>query len=46
MFSKLVTRQTFNYGFHLTKRAASAATQQKIVGNRKPDIKYQKVCFH
>jgi hypothetical protein len=46
MFSKLVTRQTLNNGFRLTKRAASAATQQKIVGDRKPEVKYQKVSFY
>jgi hypothetical protein len=45
MLSKLVTRQVFNYGFHLTKRAASAAAQQQLVGNRNPEIKHQKVSF-
>ncbi len=43
MFSKLVTRQVFNHGFRLTKRAASVAAQQKLVVNRNPEVKHQKV---
>jgi len=42
MFSKLVPRQVVNHGLRLTTRALSA-TQPKIVGNRNPDIKYQKL---
>ncbi len=45
MLSKLVTRQVFNHGFHLTKRAASTAAQQQLVINRNPEVKYQKVCL-
>ncbi len=45
MLSKLVNRQVLNCGFHLAKRAASVATQQQVVGNRNPDVKYLKVCF-
>jgi hypothetical protein len=45
MLSKLVTRQVINHGLQLTKRAASAAAQQQLVGNRNPDIKHQKVSF-
>lgn len=43
MLSKFVTSQVIKQGFHLTKRAASAAAQQQLVGNRNPDIKHQKV---
>ena len=43
MLSKLVTRQVFNHGLRLTKRTAAVAAQQKVVGNRNPEIKYQKV---
>jgi aldehyde dehydrogenase (NAD+) len=44
MLSKLVTRQAFNYGFRLTKRAASVvAAQEQVVGNRNPDVKHQKL---
>ncbi len=43
MLSKLVTRHVFNTGFYLTKRAASAAAQQQLVGNRNPEVKHQKV---
>lgn len=43
MLSKLVSRQVINHGLNLTKRAASAAAQQQLVGNRNPDIKHQKV---
>ena len=42
MLSKLVSRQVINHGLRLTTRAAS--TQQKPVIQRKPDVKYQKVC--
>ncbi len=45
MLSKLVTRQVFNCGFHLSKRATSAAAQQQLVGNRNPEVKHQKVSF-
>ncbi len=47
MLSKLVTRQVVNHGFRVTQRAASAAAQQQqqIVGNRNPEVKYQKVCL-
>jgi len=41
----LITRQVFNCGFHLSKRAASAAAQQQLVGNRNPEVKHQKVSF-
>lgn len=43
MFSKLVTRQVLNHGLSLTKRTAAVAAQQQVVGNRNPEIKYQKV---
>ena len=43
MLSKLVTRHVLNHGLRLTKRTASVATQQKVVGNRNPDVKHQKV---
>jgi aldehyde dehydrogenase (NAD+) len=43
MLSKLVTRHVFNTGFYLTKRAASAAAQQQLVGNRNPEVKHQKL---
>jgi len=43
MLSKLVTRQVLNHGLCLTKRAASTAAQPKLVGDRNPDVKYQKV---
>jgi len=43
MLSKLVTRQVLDHGLCLTKRAASTAAQPKLVGDRNPDVKYQKV---
>jgi hypothetical protein len=45
MLSKLVNRQILNHGLRLTKRTASVAAQQKLVVNRNPDVKYQKVLF-
>jgi hypothetical protein len=44
MLSKLVSRQIINHGLRLTTRAASASAQKKPVIQRKPDVKYQKVC--
>jgi hypothetical protein len=44
MLSKLVSRQLINHGFRLTTRAASASAQKKLVIQRKPEVKYQKVC--
>ncbi|CAF0773740.1 unnamed protein product [Rotaria sordida] len=43
MLSKLVTRQVFNHGLRLTKRAASTAAQQKLVGDRNPQVNYRKL---
>lgn len=43
MLSKLVSRQVLNHGLRLVTRASSAAAQQKVVGDRKPDVKYRKV---
>ncbi len=43
MLSKLVSRQVINHGLRLTSRAASASAQQKVVIERKPQVKHQKV---
>ena len=45
MLSKLVTRQLINHGLCLTKRTASVAAQQKVVVDRNPAVKHQKVGF-
>jgi hypothetical protein len=45
MLSKLVNRQVLNHGLRLTKRTASVAAQQKLVGNRNPEVKHLKVCL-
>ena len=44
MLSKLVSRQVLNHGLRLTTRAASASAQPKLVVERKPEVKHQKVC--
>ncbi len=44
MLSKLVSRQVINHGLRLTIRTASASAQQKLVVERNPQVKYQKVC--
>jgi aldehyde dehydrogenase (NAD+) len=41
MLSKLLSRQLINHGLRLTTRAAS--TQQKVVIQRKPEVKHQKL---
>ncbi|UJR25369.1 hypothetical protein I4U23_006719 [Adineta vaga] len=43
MLSKLISKQVLNHGLRLTTRAASASAQKKPVGDRKPDVKYQKL---
>ncbi|CAF2991068.1 unnamed protein product [Rotaria sp. Silwood2] len=43
MLSKLVTRQFFNHGLRLTKRAASTVAQQKLVADRNPQVNYRKL---
>lgn len=42
MLSKLLSKQVINSGLRLTARAAS--TKPKLVVERKPEVKYQKVC--
>ena len=42
MLSKILSKQVIHQGFRLTTRAAS--TKSKLVVERKPEIKYQKVC--
>lgn len=42
MLSKLFSKQVLNHGLRLTSRAAS--TKPKLVVDRKPEVKYQKVC--
>jgi hypothetical protein len=43
MLSKLVSQQVLRHGFRLTTRSASAAAQPKLVIDRNPEVKYQKV---
>lgn len=47
MLSKLVSRQTLNNGLRLARQASSAAaTQQKVVPNRNPDVVSRKVFIY
>ncbi|CAF3608700.1 unnamed protein product [Adineta steineri] len=43
MLSKLVSKQIINHGLRLTTRAASASAQPKLVIDRKPQVKFQKL---